>query len=445
VWLTACAPPQPPNVLLVVVDTLRADHTSAYGYERDTTPHLRALAEEGVRFAQAYAPVGLTAPTHASLFTSLHPLTHGLVRNGLELGPEHVTLAEFLSVRGYQTAAVVSSFVLHHKFGLRQGFALYDDAFERSEATVELAEWEGHDVEAAFDRRADHTTRRALHWLRERRSPGSPFFLFVHYFDPHSPYEPPASHAGRFTAPDARGLEAEVAAYDEEIAFTDAAIGELLDGLDELGLSESTIVLVTADHGEGLMQRGYMLHGVSVHEEELRVPLLLRWPDGVPGARVVEEPVSVLDVLPTVSALVGAGPGGTFQGRSLVAALEGGAATDGERSLYLYRRDFGREGGVLVSQDHAGEEPGFSVVGAQYALRKGRFKYVVAPLEAPPALYDLDDDPEELRNLAGERPEEATLRDELSRWVGLQRMSPAARKEPSEEDKARLRALGYAD
>jgi choline-sulfatase len=445
--LCACAGRPVPNVLLVVVDTLRADHTSAYGYARDTTPRLRALAEQGVRFENAYAPVGLTAPSHASLFTSLHPLTHGVVRNGLALGDEHVTLAEYLAVRGYQTAAVVSSFVLDREFGLGQGFAFYDDHFDPAEATVELAEWEGHAVGEAFDRRADHTTRRAVAWLRETRSADSPFFLFVHYFDPHAPYTPPASAAARF-APEGPGPAAEVAAYDAEIAFTDAAIGRLLDALDELGLADATLVVVTADHGEGLMQRGYMLHGLSVHEEELRVPLLLRWPAQLPAGRSVAEPVSVLDLEPTLAELVPIGRTGiASEGHSFAAALRGAGGLDAERPIFVYRRDFGPE---PVRPAVVGEEPGaqarVSVAGRQYGLREGRWKYVIAPLEGPPALYDLEADPGELHDLSAREAGQARrLGEQLEAWLGVHAQPLPAAGTPSAEDRARLEALGYAE
>jgi choline-sulfatase len=446
--LCACAGRPVPNVLLVVVDTLRADHTSAYGYERDTTPRLSALAEQGVRFENAYAPVGLTAPSHASLFTSLHPLTHGVVRNGLALGDEHVTLAEYLAVRGYQTAAVVSSFVLDHEFGLGQGFAFYDDHFDPAEATVELAEWEGYAVAEGFDRRADHTTRRAVAWLRERREADSPFFLFVHYFDPHAPYAPPASAAALFE-PQGEGLAAaEVAAYDAEIAFTDAAIGRLLDALDELGLAAHTLVVVTADHGEGLMQRGYMLHGLSVHEEELRVPLLLRWPGQLPAGRHIAEPVSVLDLEPTLAELVPIGRTGiASEGRSFAAALRGEGRLDAERPIFVYRRDFGPEPvRPAVVGEEAGATAQVSVAGAQFGVRQGRWKYVVAPLEGPPALYDLEADPGELHDLSAREAGQAQrLGQQLDAWLGVHARPLPAAAAPSAEDRARLRALGYTE
>ena len=180
-----------PNILLVSLDTTRADHLSAYGYERDTSPTLRALSAEGVRFEVAYAPSATTGPSHASLFTSLYPLTHRVVKNGRSLAPEFDTMAELLSRAGFQTAAVVSSFVLSERFGYAQGFDVFDADFSGADVPSGTTLWEGHSVEGKFYGRADDTTRRALAWLDGRRAPDRPFFLFVHYFDPHDPYHVP--------------------------------------------------------------------------------------------------------------------------------------------------------------------------------------------------------------------------------------------------------------
>jgi arylsulfatase A-like enzyme len=458
--LAACGAPAPPNLLLVVIDTLRSDHTSAYGYARDTTPRLRALAEAGVRFEAAYAPMGLTGPSHASLFTALEPPAHGVVKNGLSLAPEHVTLAERLAAHGYQTAAVVSSFVLDHRFGLDQGFAHYDDALDPDEATTRLESWEGHGVPEGFDRRGDHTADRALRWLREQRAPERPFFLFVHYFDPHSPYD--GSGAGAAFAapapaalPPIPGLAELVDAYDSEIVFADAMLGRLLDALSALGLEQHTLVVVTADHGEGLMQRGYVLHGVSVHEEEVRVPLVVRWPGRIAGGRVLAGPVALVDVVPTLAELLEIGAGGPESpgvaapaGRSLAAALLRDAPLDPERPIFLLRRRFAPSlvRPVLLESGADGAPlPPVPVAGQQRALRRGRLKLVEAPREGGRSLYDLAADPGELRDLATLEPAHAErLAAELAAWQ--QRFAGAPREQSvPEEDRRRLRALGYAD
>jgi len=446
-----CGAPDPPNLLLVVIDTLRADHTSTYGYARDTTPRLSALATEGALFRQAYAPMGLTGPSHATLFTSLHPLSHGVAQNGLALDDSATTLAEILAGAGYQTAAFVSSFVLDDRFGLSQGFETYDDALDPGESTLEVDTWEGHGVERGFDRRADHTARRAVAWLREARDAERPFFLFVHFFDPHSPWEPIES---RFESQlsDPSELERQVARYDAEIAYTDARLGELVDALEAGDLATETLVLVTADHGEGLMQRGYLLHGLGVTEEEVRVPLVARWPGRVPAGTVVDEPVALLDVLPSVLDALGiahpALANGELQGHSFAAALRGQGRLDPQRAIHLQRR---RLRPAIVRPDLAAEGPDgndiapFAVEGEQFGLRRGRWKYVSAPSEGRGGLFDLETDPGEREALDLREPERAAqMRDDLEAWVEAQRRRPSEGS-VSPDDRRRLRALGYID
>jgi arylsulfatase A-like enzyme len=194
----ACArEARPPNLLLITLDTTRRDHCSVYGYERKTTPNLERVAAEGVRFALAYAPSSTTAPSHATLFTSLYPITHRVTRNGRVLLPVHQTLAERVRERGWTTAGFVSSYVLNGRFGFGQGFEVWDDEFDPATATAPKENWSGADV-AAVDRRGDATARRALAWLEGGRDQERPFFLFVHFYDPHSPYVPPPEFADRF-------------------------------------------------------------------------------------------------------------------------------------------------------------------------------------------------------------------------------------------------------
>ena len=174
----ACSDPAvetPPNLLLVTIDTLRRDHCSAYGYERDTTPHLRAFASQGVRFDAAYAPGPITGPTHATLFTGLYPIAHGYVKNGLRLDEAHQTLAERLRAQGYQTAAIVSSFALARRFGFEQGFESYDDRFAPHRSSIVWEEWEGHRVSQGFDQPAPDATRRAIRWLDAHAGLGAGF------------------------------------------------------------------------------------------------------------------------------------------------------------------------------------------------------------------------------------------------------------------------------
>jgi len=424
-----------PSAVLVVFDTTRFDHTSLADYARETTPRLRELAVEGASFRVAYAPTSTTGPTHATLFTGLSPLRHGVTKNGAPLPPAATTLAERLRAAGYRTAGFASSFVISRRFGFDQGFGDFDDAFERSTSTFTPEFWEGLEIEGGFDRRGDETTRRALRWLESNGRRG-PFFLFVHYFDPHAPYAPPADYEGRFApGPEAGALARDVARYDEEIAFTDAQLGELLDGLGRLGLAERTVVAVTADHGEGLMDHGHMEHGVHVYEEQVRVPLLIRWPGRIAAGLRFDEPVALLDLAPTLGELLELpAPDAGFEGRSLAPALLG-RETLRPAPVFLYRRHF------------SGERRGDQFVkGEKLGVREGRFKYIDGPEEGTRELFDLEADPGERRNLVAEQPETAAALGALVEGWRAGRSGPANQPlQISPEERRRLEALGYTE
>ena len=432
--------PGRPDILLVTIDTLRADHCSAYGYGRPTTPRLDALAGAGVLFETAYAPMATTAPAHATMFTGLLPLWHGLVKNGYVLAPGHRRIAAALAEGGYRTGAVVGSFALDHRFGLATGFASYDDRFSGRDPSMTTPSWEGHAVGGgAFDRRADETRERAVEWLRANGylDPGPargrpPFFLWVHFFDPHRPYDPPAAHRELFPPAGRDPLDAEIAAYDGEIHYADAQLGLLLDALRDAGRLERTLTMVTADHGEGLMQHGHMEHGLHIYEEAVRVPFVVHWPAAL-AARRLDGPVQLADVGPTLAAVAGLSwteaPG---QGRSLSDVLRGRADPDGRREVFLQRR---RYDAPLAS--------GRVVKGQQYALRAGPWKYIESREEGTYELYDLGGDPREQTNLLSAAPAEASsLPGRLARFV---RSAPAPAAQPAvgEEEARKLRALGY--
>jgi choline-sulfatase len=427
--------PAGPNLLLVTLDTTRSDHCSLYGYPLRTTPNLERLAGEGVTVEEAYAPMPSTEPSHATMFTSAYPISHGVLKNGFVLTDDHVTLAEVLKARGYQTAACVSSFALNRKFGFAQGFDLYDDEFKDRRSSMKRAHWMGHEVTGEFDRRADATTRRALDWLRSSLRRDRPFFLWVHYFDPHAPYDPPEPYRSRFRPSGTSPLDEAIAHYDGEVAFTDAELGRLVDALDAMGLKESTLVVVVGDHGEGLMEHQRMEHGLLVYEEAVRVPLLFRWPGVLPAARRVAGPVEMVDLMPTLLAMLGL-RGGTAldpQGREIGALLTGQAGSDPERACFLQRRLY--DAGAL--------EDGIAVKGLKFGVRAGRWKYIVAPEEGTQELYDLAEDPDEARNvLASHEAEAAKLAADLAAWERRFARENASQ-EISEEDRERLRALGY--
>jgi arylsulfatase A-like enzyme len=337
------------NLVLVTVDTLRPDRMSAYGYERETSPRLDAFAREGARFELAYAPMSATLPSHATIFTGQYPISHGVVKNGVPLPAENEMLAEILRDFGYQTAAFVSSFVLDRRFGLDQGFERYDDDFTGADPSMVESRWEGYEVEI-FDRRAEHTTRDAAHWLETQRS-DAPFFLFVHYFDPHAPYAPPGEASLRFHEAGVGQRTAWRNLYDAEVAYLDTHLGTLLDALDRLGLAADTLVVITSDHGEGLWDHGAQMHGVQIYEEQVRVPLLVRWPGRIPPGRVIEAPVGLIDIAPTLLDLLGIGVGSRrLAGSSLAAALERETRLP-QRAIHAHREPYepGEVDGVRVA------------------------------------------------------------------------------------------------
>jgi arylsulfatase A-like enzyme len=441
-WLSGCAKRQrekKPNIIFISIDTTRRDRCSVYGYERDTTPNLRLFAEQGATLDLAYAPAPTTGPSHATMFTSLYIIAHGVWKNGLKLSPGCNTIAEHLSTHGYQTAAIVGSFVLDSKFGYAQGFSFYDDNFDITKATNRLRYWRGHRVDKGFDRRADDTTQRAISWLKKQLVPERPFFLFVHYFDPHMTYDPPEPFLSQF-APTKNlptELEKRFGKYDGEIAFADHEIGKLLETLKQMGVEEDTLVVITGDHGEGLMEHGHIGHAVNIYEEAVRIPLLFRWPNHIPQGRVLSAPVELVDLAPTILDLVGIRPNGVlFQGQSLAAALCGKTTLDKNRPVFLHRRHY-KEGSRVGRTEVRGEK---------FGIRAGTWKYIDGRGKNPNELFDLSADPKELTNLYATFPKKAAkLAYQLEEWKRLHARAYPVRDKISEEDLQRLKSLGYIE
>jgi arylsulfatase A-like enzyme len=407
--------PRGPNLLVVTVDTIRVDHTSAYGYSLPTTPTLERLAEGGVLIEDVYAPMPTTGPSHASLFTSLHPLSLGYLNNFQSLGEAAPTLAEILSSNGYETAAVVSSTPVSRASGLDRGFQHFDDAFSDG---------------GEHKRRAGDTTVRAERWLR---LPGEkPFFLWVHYFDPHAPYAPPMTYIPRFAPLSLDRFAWRVAKYDAGLRFTDDALGRLLESLRSLAHLEDTLVVVTGDHGEGLMEHGFMTHGPLLYEEDVKVPLILHWPGRLSRMRLAG-PVELRDVPRTVLELLGVPAPPSLEGRSFAAAVTGREPLRTDQTVLLQRRTYEGE-----------DVHGIRVRGQKFGIRKGRWKYLEAPEEGTKELFDLERDPGERNNLADAQPERAAALSEL--LGGLTRPSgtpDASGSRWSTDDLERLEALGY--
>jgi arylsulfatase A-like enzyme/cytochrome c-type biogenesis protein CcmH/NrfG len=396
-------PSRKPNVLLVTIDTLRADRVGCYGHASASTPVLDALATRGVRFETAVVHVPLTGPSHASILTGLGPLGHGFRENaGFVLPAQVKSGAEDFRQAGYRTAAFVSAFPLDRRFGFDRGFDVYDDHLPK-----------GTDSRRTpyVERFADATTDAVLRWL-EAPAEGAPrpYFLWVHYYDPHAPYEPPGELAVRFrTAP-----------YDGEVAFADQQLGRLLHALEQRGLLAQTLVLAMSDHGEGLGEHGEGTHGLFVYDSTLKVPFIVAGP-GIDTPRVAPTVARGVDVLPTLLDYAGLPRRPDIEGRSLRPAIEGRAMEDVPayvESLYP-QREFGWA--------------------PLFAWRTARHKVIEAPR---PELYDLEEDPGELDDLAPREPARlADMRKALE--VARARPVAAASAEVDPESAEMLRALGY--
>jgi arylsulfatase A-like enzyme len=369
------------------------------------------------------------------MFTGLYPISHGVLWNGMRLSPDHLTLAEVLGAAGYQTAAFVSSFALDETWGYRQGFAVYADDFDPASSSVQESEWNGVKLEGGFDRRANRTAARAIEWLETDWDRTRPFFLFVHYFDPHAPYAPPVSMRGRIRADSSDPIDLMIAAYDTEILFADQALGRLMDELAKLDIDSDTLVVVTADHGEGLMQHGHMEHGVHLYEEAVRVPLVFRWKGRIEAGQVFSEPVELVDLTPTILELIGIRSEVDAQGRSLAGVLKGSELLDPLRPVFLHRRRYKPQ---TIGKLRVG--------GERWALRLGDWKFITANADEEAELYRLSIDPRERTNVIGYHADRvARMQARIDEWrrAGLRHVISSD--ELSDEERARLEVLGYVE
>jgi arylsulfatase A-like enzyme/Tfp pilus assembly protein PilF len=390
------------NLLLVSIDTLRADRTSPYGHAIET-PALQRLADEGVTFETALSPVPMTQPAHTSLFTGLYPGRHGVRDNvGTTLTDEARTLAEVLREAGYQTGAVVASKVLARLTGLDQGFDSYDDRFRTEELDS---------ASPNVERRAREVRLAASQWLAARDR-ARPFALFVHFFDPHTPHDPPPLFRERY--PDRL--------LDGEIAFVDRNLAQLIEQLESEGELERTLVVVLSDHGESLHEHGEEEHGLFLYDATQHVPLIVRLPGvGAPRGRRVATPVTLVDVLPTVLELLGL-PALESDGVSLAPLLAGGSIAP--RALF--------------AETHY---PLFYRWSPSYSLRDGAWKYIHAPHAE---VYDLARDAAELENLLEREPQRASgMRAALERKLEEWRAAVGTAAAGGHLSLQELAALGY--
>jgi arylsulfatase A-like enzyme/Flp pilus assembly protein TadD len=403
------APAPRDNILLVTIDTLRSDRVGAYGGHLPPTPTLDRLATEGCLFEQAVAQAPMTRPSHASILTGLYPFQHGIRDNfAPPLAATHRTIAEILKASGYVTGGFVGSFIVNTQSGLGRGFDEFDDSFG--------SDAKGTAFFSDYQRRAGDVEARAGAWIERVSAAGKPFFAWVHFYDPHSPYTPPPPYSTRYANHP----------YEGEIAYTDAVLGHLIARLQRRGIEDRTLVVVTADHGESLGEHGEDEHGFFVYDAVVHVPLLMRYPARIGrGVRVKAESRSV-DLLPTILDLarVTAVPG--LPGRSLVPDITG----------------------VRHDQVPAYSESLFPRLHFGWSelrsIRMGGWKYVQAPR---PELYDLTRDPGERNNLyAAEGPRAAALRSRLLDTMGGSMETAVVADGTAKLDPAtlqRLASLGY--
>lgn len=371
------------NVLIISIDTCRPDFLGCYGYPLKTTPNIDALASEGVLFEKAISPIPFTLPAHCSMLTGMIPPFHKVLDNTYyNLDEEKTTLAEILKDKGFSTGGFISTFVIKSIFGLAQGFDKYDDEFSNDRNTMGLVE-----------RRAKETTDRALKWLEKNKDKNN--FLFVHYFDPHFTYDAPEPFASRFPYAKMPGnLRTRepgeyISFYAGEIAYVDYNIGRIIGKLKQLGIYESTLICVTSDHGESLGQHNEATHGYFVYDATIRVPLVMKIPGGKKGIRV-KSLVGLVDIVPTICSVLGIELSHEIQGKDLTSYIK-----DPDSQPYADRH--------LYCQSL---EPTKYDANPLLGIVTDRYKYI---LTKNSELYDLYENPVEIRNLIKEQPNRARL------------------------------------
>jgi arylsulfatase A-like enzyme/Tfp pilus assembly protein PilF len=409
------------QVVLISIDTCRADFLSCYGYPLRTTPNIDTVARQAALFGKAIAPVPFTLPSHTSMLTGTIPPYHRVLDNSeYRLGAEYTTLAEILKQNGFATSAFISCFVLDSKYGLDQGFDTYDDDFENSINTTGIAH-----------QNAGDTTRSVLTWLEEHQKGNN--FVFIHYFDPHFTYEPPEPFASRFrNAPPMNNAMMNfpptlLGQYAGEIAYVDHCIGQVISKLKELKLYDSTLLIITSDHGETLGDHGEFTHGYFIYQSSIRVPLIFKLP-GSTKPRRISDVVGLVDILPTVCSMLGIEPPAQIQGIDLKPYFHGDSRPYPNRYLYCQS---------LESTKYNAN----SLLGAV----GDRYKYIQTTRRE---LYDLQNDPAELNNLTGEQPNRVRIMQDKLQQILEESVRPDTgasdtKVQLDEETLQRLATLGY--
>lgn len=403
----AATAPSHPNIVVITIDTTRADRMGFLGSNRGLTPNLDGLAKQAVVFERAYAQVPLTAPSHATIFTGTYPQFNHVTIMGESLSADLPYLPDLLHRNGYRTAAFVGSFILDPKDvarGFNRGFDVYDGTFRQRH--------HGEDRYQTLERRADTVVDHALAWLAKR--PPGPFMLWVHFYDPHEPYDPPEPYKSHIHDP-----------YDGEIAYTDAAVGRLLSALRARQLLDGAAVAVMADHGEAFGEHGEYHHGVFLYDETVHVPLLMKLPKQRAAGTRVNGRVQLVDVAPTLLEEAGIAAPAAMQGKSLL-DLMATASQHAERPAYSESKYARRAFGWSSLQ----------------AWRAGKYLYIEAPQKE---LYDQSIDPGESRNLAASST--AVTETMATQAKDFRARTASAAPHPSapltEEQASNLRALGY--
>jgi arylsulfatase A-like enzyme len=438
--------PDRPNLILITLDTLRADHLGSYGYPRNTSPFIDTLASKGVIFTKGFGSMATTSPSHASILTSLYPIQHNVRKNGHILDDSFLTMAEFLSAMGYETAAFVSTNI-HFKVGnMSQGFDLFD---EPPRTTREY-------------RVADQTIDRAIDWL-DQRTPDDHCFLWVHLFDPHTPYNlhnkfPEQSAYEKeqlvnfllkqqhvdfdFYGNDRDSLLKVMNSYDGEILAVDRAIQGLFEHIDKKGLNANTIWILTSDHGEGLGNHRYKSHGKLIYNETILVPLIFYFSSGTYFGHVEDHLVEHVDLLPTIVELVGGQLNEqvvSMQGTSLLPLLLNDGRKFPSKYAFSQRRDYDKPSAITSGANDEGYEDG-----EKYALQDTNYKYILHT-KGGDEFFNIVDDPYEMTNLIGSGSvEENRLREALiSKINEFKQQIESQPKSVDEETIERLKSLGY--
>jgi arylsulfatase A-like enzyme len=421
-WFVSCSKSGPRLILLVIVDTMRADRLGCYGYESIDTKHMDRLAEKGTLYENAITAVPVTLPSITSILTGGYPVQHGIRDNGpYQLGDQWVTLAESMQQAGYVTGAFVSAAVLSHEHNLNQGFGVYDDDVSAPYEPYHPWMQSMRHVFQGIERRAGFTVDRALEWLGNQQDAN--VFMTVHLFDPHLPYDPPPpfrnTYDGRF--------------YEGEIAYVDHELGRFLQGVRNMWRGSDIVTILVADHGEGLGDHDEYLHGDLLFEETVRVPLIVQG-SGIPSGLRVKELVRTVDITPTICALAGIAPPDWAIGSPLPGIeFDDGPVSPRQRNPYsqvAYMETF---------------RPRLSRNWCELrGLRTGRWKLVEGPADE---LYDLEADPKETVNVAAKYEAVVDslvpLMNEVALWSVRRGSHFAASLELSEEQRRKLRSLGY--